>query len=232
MTSVAIHQPNYIPWLAYFRKIAHADFFVFFDNVQMPGGKSYVYRTAINVQKKHHWLSVPISNKSKFLPINETHISNNQWIKKHIRTLELSYSYSPWKGLIQERIAPILEKKYEMISNLNIDLITELLSILNIGDTTLIRASDMGLEKTGADSIEEILMKLNADIYITGQGSGTSRYMNKDEMNAIGIDVHFVSNNFNKYSQPRGGFIAGLSIIDVILNCGPEETRSILLKEF
>ena len=36
-TSAAIHQPNYIPWLGYFFKIAHADKFVFLDTVVFPG---------------------------------------------------------------------------------------------------------------------------------------------------------------------------------------------------
>jgi|SaaInlStandDraft_5_1057022.scaffolds.fasta_scaffold31628_1 hypothetical protein len=232
MTTVAIHQPNYLPWLGYFRKLMYSDFFVFFDNVQMPGGKSYMYRTAINMQGRQHWLSVPVSNKSKFLPICETSIADNQWIKKHIRTLNLNYSYSPWKSLINERISPVLENQHSMLSSLNIDLITVLLDILDIKDTTLIRASDMELERNGADSIKEILLKLKADSYITGKGKGTSRYLNKNEMHEIGVGVHFVSDNFPEYDQHRNEFIPGLSIIDVILNCGPEETRNILLKDF
>jgi hypothetical protein len=231
MTTVAIHQPNYMPWLGFFRKLFYSDFFVFFDNVQMPGGKSYVYRTAINVQGKSHWLSVPISNKGKFLPINETSIADNLWIKKHIKTLILNYSFSPWKTLIQEKISPILEKNHNKLVDLNIDLIVELLDILDMRNTTLIRASDLGLKKYGADSIKEILIKLKADTYLTGKGNGTSRYLDIDEMLKIGIDVHYVSDSFPEYAQNCKRFVPGLSIIDVILNCGPDETRNIILKD-
>ena len=31
---VAIHQPNYLPWLGYFAKIKKCDIFVFLDDVQ------------------------------------------------------------------------------------------------------------------------------------------------------------------------------------------------------
>jgi hypothetical protein len=44
---VGVHQPNYLPWLGYFHKLALCDVFVFFDHVQMPGGKSFVSRNAI-----------------------------------------------------------------------------------------------------------------------------------------------------------------------------------------
>ena len=48
--TVSIHQPNYLPWLGYFRKIAQSDVFVFFDNVQMPIGKSLVTRNRIKAR--------------------------------------------------------------------------------------------------------------------------------------------------------------------------------------
>ncbi len=34
LNTIAIHQPNYIPWLGYFYKIYQAQTFVFLDNVQ------------------------------------------------------------------------------------------------------------------------------------------------------------------------------------------------------
>ena len=40
---VAIHQPNYLPWLGYFHKIAAADIFVFLDDVPFSKG-SYINR--------------------------------------------------------------------------------------------------------------------------------------------------------------------------------------------
>ena len=44
--TIAIHQPNYLPWLGYFAKIFAADVFVFLDDVQYSkksvGAKNYI----------------------------------------------------------------------------------------------------------------------------------------------------------------------------------------------
>ena len=38
--SMAMHQPNYVPWLGYFHKLASCDSFVHLDTVQFPRGQS------------------------------------------------------------------------------------------------------------------------------------------------------------------------------------------------
>ena len=39
MKIVSIHQPGYLPWLGFFKKIESADIFVFLDDVQYSRGK-------------------------------------------------------------------------------------------------------------------------------------------------------------------------------------------------
>src|SRR6266576_4512006 len=58
-TTVAIHQPNYIPWLGYFFKIAHANKFVFLDRVVYPGG-SLVNRNSIKTAQGPALLTIPV----------------------------------------------------------------------------------------------------------------------------------------------------------------------------
>ena len=83
---VSIHQPNYLPWLGYFRKVAVSDIFIFFDNVQMPGGKSFVSRNRIKTKNGLQWLSVPVYGKGK-LPISSVLLADNKWKRKHLKTL-------------------------------------------------------------------------------------------------------------------------------------------------
>ena len=50
--TVAIHQPNYLPWAGYFHKIARCDVFVYLDSVQFPRGQSFGARNRIKTPER------------------------------------------------------------------------------------------------------------------------------------------------------------------------------------
>ena len=60
-TLVAIHQPNFLPWLGYFDKIARADVFVMLDSVQFAKtGGTWSNRVQMLVGGQATWLTMPI----------------------------------------------------------------------------------------------------------------------------------------------------------------------------
>src|SRR5256885_16256985 len=60
-TLVAIHQPNFFPWLAYFDKIARADIFVFLDDVQYEKtGGTWSNRVRLLISGQAAWATMPI----------------------------------------------------------------------------------------------------------------------------------------------------------------------------
>ena len=62
MTRVAVHQPNYFPWIGYFHKLAAADIFVLLDNVEFQRGNasSVTNRTTIKVSQGIQKMTVPV----------------------------------------------------------------------------------------------------------------------------------------------------------------------------
>ncbi len=61
MVVVAIHQPNFLPWLGYFDKVAKSDVFVFLDSVQAPKtGGSWLNRVRLAMNGEARWVTAPI----------------------------------------------------------------------------------------------------------------------------------------------------------------------------
>jgi hypothetical protein len=225
---ISIHQPNYIPWLGYFRKIALSDTFVFFDNVQMPGGKSYVSRNEIKTLQGRLWLTVPVADKGEGTLISEARIADQRWPRKHLKTLEINYSASPWKSLIRDDLAPIFEAGSETIADLNCALIERISRLIGLEDVKFVRASGLDLKTEGADSITEILNTLGATEYLTGSGAGSTRHLDINELATNGIKTRFVSSEFSEYRQFHSDFAGNLSVLDALLCIGPDATGELL----
>ena len=225
---VGIHQPNYLPWLGYFRKIARSELFVFFDNVQMPIGKSLVFRNRIKTAQGVRWISVPTRRDSAGAPIAATAIAPGNWRRKHIGTMEAAYGKAGFGESVLDLLRPIIERDRERIAELNIALIQAICIYIGLDEVKFLRASELDLKAEGAASITEILERAGTGVYLTGDGAGSMRHLNIDELNARGIEVAFVNSDFATYPQMHGDFEPKLSIVDALFNCGPERTRAMI----
>src|SRR5829696_3796305 len=95
MTTVAIHQPQYLPYLGFFHKLYHCDLFVALDNVQFQ--KNGVQnRNKIKTSQGWQWLTVPVLHDFGQL-IQAVQISPNvPWQRKHWSTLVSNYGRAPF----------------------------------------------------------------------------------------------------------------------------------------
>ena len=92
---IAIHQPQFMPWLGYFDKMDSCDAFVLLDNVQYKKNE-YQNRNRIKTSNGWQWLTVPACYKFP-QKINEVLIDNSvNWQKKHICALQTNYGKSPF----------------------------------------------------------------------------------------------------------------------------------------
>lgn len=83
MRKIAIHQPNFIPWLPYFYKMAMADAFVILSHVQFEKGgyqNRYKLSTGTWVTKSVNHGIAPIIDK-KYSDGNKLVTLNMQWIR-------------------------------------------------------------------------------------------------------------------------------------------------------
>ena len=214
---VSIHQPQYLPWIPYFSKIKVSDIFVFLDDVQFQKN-GLQNRNFIFSKNGEIRLTIPVFH-SLSDKINTIKISDSRILKKHWQTIEMAYKKTPFFNEVAENLNPIYTKEYQLLCDLNIDLIKFYLNYLGI-NTQIITSSDIKKEGDKSELVLSICKKLNASTYLTG--SGGLEYLKIDEFEQENIIVETVNYNFKEYNQinSKDQFIPHLSIMDLVFNEG------------
>ena len=221
---VAIHQPNFIPWIGYFNKIAHADIFIFLDDAQF-SKNSFINRNRIKTVQGAQWLTLPVNVRFGQL-IREVGFANQTWPKKHLKTIEQNYKkapafeeyYPPFKVLIENT-------QYENISELNISIIEHISKWLEL-KTDFYHSSKLKVEGMGDDRLISLVKAVNGNVYLSGKGG--AKYQNPDKFKKADICLQYYNFVPLQYPQLWGEFIPGLSIIDLLFNCGKESSKIII----
>ena len=68
---VSIHQPQYLPWDNFFRKIKKSDYFIYLDNVEFQKN-GLQNRNQIKTASGSTWLTVPVKHNLGQKILNET----------------------------------------------------------------------------------------------------------------------------------------------------------------
>jgi len=226
---LAGHQPEYLPYLGYFYKIAKADKFILVDHIQYlekSFQNSNRVRTAPGLNG-FSWLTVPVKSRSKrFQKINEVEIDNSTaWGKKHWKTICLNYKGTPFFHEYQNFFELLYLKKWEKLTNLNETIIYYLIEKLGI-KTPLVKSSDYDFQGKKNDLLIEMCQKLKADTYLSGQGA--KAYIEEEKFKKNGLNHIFSDFKHPVYPQKFKPFIANLSIIDLLFNCGSDSLKILL----
>ena len=225
---VAIHQPNYFPYLGYFHKMANCDVFVILDDVDF-AKRSYTQRTKISTPTGEAWLTIPVLTKDRGEQrISDVEIDNTQpWARKHWRTLLHSYQQARHFSSYSDSLAGTYEGEHRWLAELNVSLIRRVADLLGVA-TPLVKASSLKVEGKRTDRIIDICRKLGADGYVSGK-SGRD-YMDEGKVAEANILLYYQDFQHPVYQQVHGEFKYYMSILDLLFNCG-EKSGQILLKQ-
>lgn len=227
---VACHQPNFLPWLGFFSKIAQSTHFIFLNDVQFSHGQhNWTTRVKILGSNGTFWLTVPISKSNlgfqKIMDLRT--LNDSRWIEKTAKTLHASYAKAKFYEQIIPPIIQILKDHNNLICNTNINLIKHLSSTLSL-NTEFILSSDLHSTKTSNERLVDLVSSINGNVYLCGNGADD--YQNDEIFSSYGIRLEYSKFKQSEYEQSsKNGFYSGLSIIDALCNIGIEKTRDILI---
>lgn len=224
MKRVAIVQSNYVPWKGYFDMIAAVDEFILYDDVQYTR-RDWRNRNRIKTPHGLEWLTVPVQVKGRYLQaVRETRIDGTAWARAHWEALRHNYARAGHFA----QIAPVLEPVYRegrhgLLSDLNRELIEIVCGLLGIR-TAITRSSDYVLADGRTDRLAGLCAQAGASEYVSGPSARA--YLDEAAFAAHGVTVRwFDYEGYPEYPQLWGEFVHGVSVLDLLFNCGEESPR-------
>lgn len=224
MKKVAIVQSNYIPWKGYFDMIASVDEFILFDDMQYTR-RDWRNRNQIKTPQGVQWLTVPVKVKGKYhQTIRETEIDGMDWAEAHWKALTQNYRRAPHFAEISAWLEPYyLGSGYTHLSLLNRALIEAVCGYLGI-TTRISNSWDYELQPGKTERLVSLCEQTGGAEYISG--SAARDYVQPELFAERGIALSwFDYSGYPEYTQLWGEFVHGVSILDLLFNCGKDAPR-------
>lgn len=216
MKVAAVHQPNYIPWLGYFDKVAKADVFVILDDVQFSKG-DYTNRNQIKMPQGAHYLTIPCSAGGML--IKDIPLDAGDWVGEHLKTIQRSYSRTPHYGEYAGELESLYRREFKKLVDFNLRLLTWLFEKFQI-KTEVVLSSDLGTSTSSSQKLADICLKVGADTYLSGEGG--KEYVDADVFKKAGVGLIYQKFTHPVYRQCFGDFIPNLSALDYLFNVGAD----------
>lgn len=224
MKRVAILQSNYIPWKGYFDIIASVDEFILYDDMQYTR-RDWRNRNLIKTPQGLQWLTVPVKVKGKYSQtIRETEIDGSDWARSHWEGLCRNYRRAEhFEEMAKHFESYYLERSYTHLSALNRHLIDAVCAILGIS-TKISYSWDFSLADGKTERLVSLCEQAGATEYISGPSA--KDYIEPRCFTDRGIALTwFDYSGYPEYPQLWGKFEHGVSILDLLFNCGKEAPR-------
>jgi hypothetical protein len=224
---VSANRPYFAPYPGFFYKAHLSDYFIILDDVQFPGKTTWITRNRIKNDQGTLWMTIPVWRKGLGLQqISKVRIYQaGNWKKKYLRSFQSAYTHAPFLRDHLDLIEQVFSQEYDFLLDLNMEIINYILSFLRI-KTRVVLMSELGVSGKGTSLIIDICKSLGAAQFLV-QPSALAYY---DPRQFQAAELELVSFNEPKYVYPQlwGDYMANLSILDMMLNCGAK-SRDIVL---
>jgi len=240
---LGMNQPYFFPYLGFYQLVSAVDRFIVYDNL------NYIQYGWINrnrflvVGGEPTYFNAVTEDSSPNRKIRDIRLSaKSNWRRKLLNTFFLNYKKCPFFDETYAVIEPIIRSEVDSLSEMATRSIVEVCKHLQIEteivENPLYEELESLLERDNlAEAFPSIKLRqrerkvyrviavchmLKADRFVNAIG-GQALY-DKDEFKANGIELNFLRSKDEPYLQTTESYHPGLSIIDVLMNCGREGT--------
>ena len=224
---VVIHQPDFLSYLGFFHRLLHSDLYVVLDDVQfVKSNNSWTHRDKIKTQNGDKWLTISVKKASRDTNINKILLNDTiEWKKQNLDLVKQNYKKSKYFNEIFPYLEKLYSKEYEKLADFNMASILMLMELFDI-KIDIVYSSDLQTSKTKSERLVEILTQVDATHYLSGIGA--KDYHIDKPFDDAKIEVIWQYFKHPVYPQVYKEFIQYLSSIDLLFNCGIEESRKII----
>ncbi len=212
---LALITPQFAPNLYDLSAMLHADTVILMD-LERWSRKGRTHRIMVCCENGEQWLNLPIKTGDKRKAIKEVRLDHQQhWQKVLFNTLEFCYTDATYYDYYLDELLNDIKMAYEFekLIDFNLYFFERLLLYLEI-DIEYKLASDL---EEYDENPEVFLRNMNCDTLIMEHHS--RNYLRQPNNDYIEINTH------PTYKQVYNNFLPGCSMLDLMLNMGPESYK-------
>lgn len=219
---VAIHQPNFFPWLGFFDKIRRADTFVFLDAVDYPRAGSgsmgsWTNRVRLAIQGEPRWVTCPVRRMPLGSPISAAMIDDTKpWRRKLLNTLTTNYHRAARFDDCMMLVEKLVCAPYVSLVEFNIGAIQSIARMVAPG-CQFKRQSQLPCGGRATELLISIVKAVGGDAYLAGGGAGG--YQKDSYFSECGVELVYQQFRACPYGD-KNSFMPGLSVIDYLMRDG------------
>ena len=236
---LGMNQPYFFPYLGFYQLVSAVDRFIIYDNL------NYIQYGWINrnrflvVGGDPTYFNALTEDSSPNRKIRDIKLSaKSNWRRKLLNTFSLNYRKSPFFDETYALIEPVIRSDTNSLSVMAAQSIVEVSKHLQIKTEivanpvydeleSLLEQDDLARAfpaiklrrpERKVYRVIAVCRMMKANRFVNAIG-GQALY-DKDEFKANGIELQFVRSQDQPYPQTTDTYHPGLSIIDVLMNCG------------
>lgn len=193
------------------------DEFILYDDVQFTKN-DWRNRNKIKTPQGVQWLSVTVGQDIK-RRIRDVELPNSKWQTKHWKTLESNYRRAPHFAEVAAIFEQLyMQRQHNNLSALNQMFIETICTYLNI-TTKISHSWDYKLIEGKSARLADLCTQAGATEYISGPAA--KDYIEENVFTERGIKLTwFDYSGYPEYPQLWGEFTHGVTILDLLFNCG------------